>query len=376
MKTIYLVGAPLSSHLDWERDSLLHDPIPPFETADTIPHSDIQSGQLEQQARWRLLQARQVPGLHISHIDVCAGPGDPSFLRTHQLIQGEDGSLADDSVLSAFLDHSFVTHETSGFSISQMEDSSTQESKSLLDDDDDDDDDDHPIVTAPRVAEKEAKPHPPLPVAGPIRDLRNVPSATYLQSIMPRTMTVNLVVGVIAIHSPRRVVTRPRQTDMDIVEMIVGDETRTGFGVNLWLTVATAHLKTSSATPQADHVRRALAMLRPRDIVLLRNVGLGSFGEQVYGQSLRGGMTRVELLSRQPVDATDLVGIVTADQLLPRLSQHDPPPHCQVDPLLRKVSRVRHWIRQFVGEPVSEGGGCTGMSRIQRGFLRLPPDTQ
>jgi hypothetical protein len=179
-------------------------------------------------------------------------------------------------------------------------------------------------------------------------------------------MTVNLIVGILAIHPPRRVVTRQWKTEVDIIELIVGDETRTGFGVNFWLPTQTS---ISSKTQEADRLSRSLAMLRPRDIILLRTVGLSSFRDQVYGQSLRGGMTKINLLHRQPVDATDTAGFYKGD--LRRDSSHD-----HADLPLQKARRVREWVFQFVDATDGAGGGPSGMSETQRGHQRLPPDTQ
>ncbi|EPS33494.1 hypothetical protein PDE_08456 [Penicillium oxalicum 114-2] len=366
MKAIYLVGAPVSSDLDWDHDTLLNDPIPPFGAGEARHNGKADLEECGQRARWRLLQEPRAQDIPIGNLDSCLEPVDPRFLNTCQLVQVEKGSPKDDSILSEFYDHSFVAHETSGLSVSQQgeDEVSTQESEHLQEPDEND-----PASGVPDS--NKAKDYPSsLPIVGAIRDLNNVPTAYYLQSIIPQTMTVNLVVGVIAIHPPRRVVTQRYKTEMDIVEVIVGDETRAGFGVNFWLTVPTP---TACRSLPENQLHQSLAELRPRDIILLRNVGLGSFRQQVYGHSLRGGMTRVELLARRPVDATDMAGIVTEDQFL---SQRDASHHGHADRLLRKAIRVRRWVRQFVGEPDSVGGEPSGMSQIQRGPSRLPPDTQ
>lgn len=350
LKTIFLMGAPLPSSLDWENDELLNGAIQPFQGTDTIYQHEI-SIQSGDSVKWRVLQP-----LHIEPPTSYY----PSFLTTAQLVEADHESMNEDSILSEFYDHSFVVHETSEISISGLRDEeSTQESGDLL----------SCIDAASTRTAAEVNDHEiprSLRISGQIRDLQHLPTAGYIQSITPQTMTVNLIVGIIAIHPPRRVVTRQWKTELDIIELIVADETRTGFGVNIWIPAQTS---ISCKTQDADRLGRSLAMLRPRDIILLHTVGLGSFRGQVYGQSLRGGMTRVELLHRQPVDATDTAGFYKGD--MRRDSSHD-----DADLPLQKARRVREWILQFVGATDEAGGGPSGMSRTQRGRQRLPPDTQ
>lgn len=355
LKTIFLMGAPLPSSLDWDNDELLNGAIQPFQGTDIHQHavSIIQRGD---PVKWRVLQP-----LHIEHpasyFEFYHGQENPSFLTAAQLV-GE--SMNEDSILSEFYDHSFVIHETLEIPVSGLRDEeSTQESGgplSCLD------------AASTRTAAEGNDDEEPrsLRISGPIRDLQDLPTAGYLQSITPQTMTVNLIVGIIAIHPPRRVVTRQWKTELDIIELIVADETRTGFGVNFWIPAQTS---ISCKTQDADRLGRSLAMLRPRDIILLSTVGLSSFRDQVYGQSLRGGMTRVELLHRQPVDATDTAGFYKGD-----LRWGSSPDHADLP--LQKARRVRKWVLQFVGATDEAGGGPSGMSRTQRGHQRLPPDTQ
>lgn len=359
LKTIFLMGAPLPSSLDWENDELLNGPIQPFQGADSIHEHETSINQSGDPVKWRVLQPLSMEH-PTSHYEFYHGPEDLTFLNTHQLVEADNDSMNEDSILSEFYDHSFVVHETSEISASGLRDEeSTEESvplQSCID------------ATSTRTAAEVNDPELPgsLQISGPISDLQHLPTARYLQSITPQTMTVNLIVGILAIHPPRRVVTRQWKTELDIIELIVGDETRTGFGVNFWLPTQTS---ISSKTQEADRLSRSLAMLRPRDIILLRTVGLSSFRDQVYGQSLRGGMTKINLLHRQPVDATDTAGFYKGD--LRRDSSHD-----HADLPLQKARRVREWVFQFVDATDGAGGGPSGMSETQRGHQRLPPDTQ
>jgi hypothetical protein len=194
-----------------------------------------------------------------------------------------------------------------------------------------------------------------VPIAGHLSNLRDLPNAIYLNSIHPQTMTVNLIVGIISIPEPRAIKTR-RGAAVELLEVLVGDETRSGFGVNFWLA--------SSQSIQGD-MRNILSGLRPRDVVLLRNVALSSFRGKVYGQSLRKEMTKVHLLYRTRVDKSDIRGCYSAADL----AMGRP-----ASPQVEKTRRVREWVLKFVG---LGAGQQKGIGRTFEAIKEvLPPDTQ
>ncbi|KAJ5632542.1 hypothetical protein N7490_008881 [Penicillium lividum] len=339
---IFLVGAPLPSNLDWDNDELFDAPVPPFHDTDTSS-TEYQPYLGQDSIKWRVLRPLS-PDIVEDHQSFYWGPKDPSFLTSHQLINTDSTSNdEDDNGLSQFYDHSFAIHETSEISASELQEDLTQE----LD----------RIAAGP--PNEELYQLPPFRINGPLRDLKDIPMARHLQSIVPQTMSVNLVVGVIAVHPPHRVVTRQWKKELDIIELVVGDETRAGFGINFWLPASAPDQMT--AKDEETGLGRVLRTLRPQDIVLLRTVGLGSFRDQVYGQSLRGGMTQVNLLHRPSTNAGEL------DKVLPASVEGDLP---------QKVRRVREWILRFVGTD-GVGGISPGMpeTKTERGN-RLPPDTQ
>ena len=353
-KLIFLMGAPLPGNLNWDTDTLLSTPIPPFQDTRTYNEDELDASQ--RTVKWRVLQPLSTDEVKDHHA-FYYGLENTEFLTSCQFKIGKDTSTTqDDSALSDFYDHSFAMHEASELSNSELRYEASTDSWTGLASINDESD-------THSSAEGEAPKSPPaLRIPGQLRDLQDVPSARYLQSIAPQTMTVNLIAGVIAVHPPRRVVTRQWKSELDIVEMVVGDETRTGFGVNFWLPSAKPD---AAPNREIDRLRQSLARLRPQDVVLLRTVGLGSFRDRVYGQSLRGGMTQVDLLYRPIVNMTDAEGFY---KVLPSSSVHDELP-------LQKVRRVREWMLQFVGAPHEAGGGMPGMSPTQRGH-RLPPDSQ
>jgi hypothetical protein len=193
----------------------------------------------------------------------------------------------------------------------------------------------------------------PIPVAGHLTNLKDIPNANYLNSIHPQTMTANLIIGVISIPAPRAIKTR-RGADVELIEVLAGDETKSGFGINFWLS--------SSQSVEGD-MRSVLSGLRPQDVVLMRNVALSSFRGKVYGQSLRKEMTKVHLLYRNRIDKSDIGGCYIAADLMEENSH----------PEVEKTRRVREWVLRFVGNgPVSKKGN----GRAQEIKEVLPPDTQ
>ena len=193
-----------------------------------------------------------------------------------------------------------------------------------------------------------------IPTAGHLTALKGIPNASHLHSIHPQTMTVNLIVGIISIPPPRTIKTR-RGANIELIEMLVGDETKSGFGINFWL----------SSSPVEGDMRGALRGLRPQDVILVRNVALSSFRGKVYGQSLTREMTKVHLFYRNRIDRTDLGGYYHSADLVPGES---------LNPQVDKTRRVREWVLRFVGA----GAGQKKIKRQISHLIRevLPPDTQ
>lgn len=184
-----------------------------------------------------------------------------------------------------------------------------------------------------------------------LSDLEDIPDAKYLLSILPQTMTVNLIVGIISIAEPRTVTTRWGTTN-SLVELLVGDETKSGFSVTLWL---------SSEPSEANALIRSL---RRQDVVLLRNVALGVFMKKVHGHSLRKGITKIDLLHRRRVDKDDIGGLY---------SMKDVSSTKAAPPQLAKTRKVWGWLLHFVGD----GGTSLGKRKLNGKRIKrwdLPPD--
>jgi hypothetical protein len=368
-KVLLFVGAPDPKALHWEEGELSSTFSEPFtryvqlsvatNEAVTPPTSTLPS--LLGAPQWRSLaperghlttgfsqdhgwqpQSRGASFLTISDMD--------SFVEdnSQRVSLGSQRSSAESlsEVLSQFYEESYARHEE--IPSSQLRAASDAGSSDLS----------HAETTSfnsmDAYDESQNVPTRDIPKSGPLSNLQDFPNATYLNSIQPQVMTVNLIVGIIAVPAPRSIRTR-RGANVELIETLVGDETKSGFGINFWL----------STSQTADGgLRGSVESLRPQDVVLMRNVALSSFRGRVYGQSLRKGMTKVHLLHRSRVDRRDIGGCYSTTDLRRASVAH---------PQLVKARTVREWVLRFVG------GRDGHPKRQQQTSYRpdsLPPDTQ
>ena len=374
-RIIILTGAPLSISLDW-REKALCAPLQPC-FSQSIKTSLVPVLDVNANPAWRSLplERNRLPtGLsQASRVDEEPDHGEEaSFLTADELslvssspdrncLQASQVSLYSDSdLLSQFYERSFTIHDEIPFSkITQLYSSvdtsftTDYDSTSLLSSD------------SPEVASGKHLPQA-VPFSGRVIDLRDVPNAAYLRSIEPQTMTVNLVAGIIAIPQPRVITTRKDRRSVELVEMLIGDDTKAGFGINIWL-----HCHESGIT--GGGLQSKMAQLRPQDVVLVRNVALSSFRGKVYGQSLRKNTTTLDLLYRNALDVHDRQGIYSAQELETRGAE---------DSYVGKVATVKQWVMTFVGAGANPRQHTTpNATRRERGFnqgqlVTLPPDSQ
>jgi hypothetical protein len=372
-KLLIFVGAPEASSLDWEDANLLDtfsDPfarfagLNPYGSQDIIPNTPASTAVSAAHPSWRYLPLERqhlTTGLTQSFdrhhlftgLSQQKDSRGASFFVASQInsfieefsqepSESHPSSHASaEELLSQFYEESYARHEDIQSSqIAPASDPETSFTSDGLSDTFD-----SPL--RPFGAAKE------VPVAGHLSNLRDLPNAIYLNSIHPQTMTANLIVGIISLPEPRAIKTR-RGAAVELVEVLVGDETRSGFGVNFWL---------SSSQSAQGNMRNILSGLRPRDVVSMRNVALSSFREKVYGQSLRKEMTKVHLLYRNRIDKSDAGGCYSAaDLALGDL----------VPPQVEKTRRVREWVLKFVGL----GAGHQKKDPAEALKEVLPPDTQ
>ena len=186
-----------------------------------------------------------------------------------------------------------------------------------------------------------------LTLRGDITDLRRIPPADHITRIQPQTMTVNLLAALISISPARTVRLRKRAAEMEIHELLLGDETRAGFSITFWLAPAD-----SQAAHRDDELRASLRRLRAGDVVVWQNVALSAFKGCVYGQSLSRRFAR-NSTSMSVVDAGQAQGLPVG--------------------VRGKYKRVRGWADEFVGRTKQVAATASGVGgRMEE----LPPDTQ
>lgn len=389
-RMIVLTGAPEQSKLDWSEKSLL--PTTQLENVSGSP-KPVSPAQKPFTASWRQLSTEKLqmrpilPKLDIGRRPPTAADTQATEFFTPSDIVAQESPGSDVSgdesnpsgistesspeALAGFYDHSFTIHEAIP--------SSNQSQIS-----------DAPPQTPIYESSQDMVPQPTTPGGGIIRtasqrrlsqaprpniltDLSYIPNAAYLDSIHPQTMTVNLIVGILSISPPRRVTTgkaynKPRQ--QELVEVTVGDDTKTGFNVTLWMP-PNMHVgwrdrdemeQLPNPTGARSNLRRAVKEIRPRDVVMLQHVALSSYQGKVHGQSLKGDVTKLDLIFRKKVDDDDLQGCYTASNL------RNP-----TDPQLKKVKAVRDWLVEFVGEPMT---ARPKGKKNRKTRLMLPEDTQ
>lgn len=185
-------------------------------------------------------------------------------------------------------------------------------------------------------------------------DVRRLASAEHIESIQPQTITANLLVGIISISPLRQIQLRKWGKQMEILELLVGDETSAAFSVTVWL-----------ASPEpgkpVDGLRSTMAALRPGDVICAQNIALSVFRGQVHGQSLNKRINRVE--TRIQVLGKD--GQVVWE----KLRQNNRIEH------MDKVRRVESWAREFLCAPKQQRDQ-PDKHRKQKIQEELPPDTQ
>lgn len=320
-------------------------------------------------ARWRSLPLEknshlptgfsQLHDCHPHQPPRAGGRGESSdFFTTASLsfassegAESNSESRANHAVLSQFYEHSLAVHdEISSAQLlpnSNPGDAEEEDSTSFLTED--------ATTSFHHAADlpDEGAPRPPPALdaaAAHLSDLDDIPNAAYLTRVRPQTVTVNLIVGVISVSALRAVTTR--WASRGLVEVLVGDESRSGFQITFWL-----------GDGSADAV---VAALRVQDVVLLRNVALNVFMGRVYGSSLRRRLTNVHLLYRRRVDADDVGGYYSAAEFGSKGSAH---------PQLEKTRRVREWVLNFVGTGKGTGKDVGAAVRGGQRPWDVPPQT-
>jgi len=380
-KIVLFTGAPDPSTFDQailDSRTTFTEPIATF-LGEPTEHKRSPSSNPENQIAWRSLplkRRRLETGLSqlFAFPDVLPGhdfqPHD-NFFTTAGLSFDSDGSRHDTTshfrsqsqenqeILSQFYDHSLARHQDIHSSqLPAPEDDNTTSFET---------DDATSFLTTSKSFNTTTEGdistvsvRPPLPGGAHLSDLEDVPRAKDLLALAPATVTVNLIAGIISVSPPREVKTRWGRR-MSLVELLLGDETRSGFGVTFWLPA-------SEHNSAHDAQQTTLSKLRRQDVVMLQNVALHVFRDKVYGQSLRKNLTRVYLLHRRKLDDRDEGGYYRLDHLKSKKTLSDPQ--------LEKTRKVREWVLRFVGGDVPLKAARKGASSRRVDWDLPPEDTQ
>lgn len=363
-KVLILTGAPNNHSLDWDSDELLDnflDPIARFcglcnSSSPGATGKESGDESILDSAVWRsipLEKTRLPTGFSQVHAFDGEYQGDQGFFSTLSATYETIDELPDreeesQAVLDQFYEHSLAVHDDIPSSQLPPESSSTNISSFYSTDGSLES-----SVAADNSSVRREDRTLGLGTAH-LSDLEDIPNATYIRSITPQTMTSNLIVGVISIAEPRTVRTR-WGTTKSLVELIVGDETKSGFSITFWLSQ-------DSDMP----TEQTLKTLRRQDIVLLRNVALSDFMNKVHGHSIRKGLTKIDLLYRRKLDIEDAGGFYSAKDLSSKKDPHHPQ--------VLKTKRVREWVLNFVGEGRKDH--VVMGKRVVRNWELPPADTQ
>ncbi|KAM0466013.1 hypothetical protein ACHAPV_000964 [Trichoderma viride] len=324
-------------HLDSKHQKQQHTKLPSnTETASQPPTHAV----------WRSVPLNRRPlhtGLSQNH-SILSGSfqGHRDFFTTADALsvdetQSFDGGEDGGAILAQFCEESLAAHtlmpssQIDSFSMENTEDATTT---SFMTNDTDNislQDRTNPLT-------------PPIPLH--LSDLEDVPSARRILALSPQTVTLNLIVAVISIAQPRTVTTR-WGTTLSLVEILVADDTKSGFGVTFWLS------SDQATTGQISKLRR-------QDVVLMENVALHVFRGKVYGQSLRKNLTRVNLLWR-----SEGGGYYQSRDLAQRAAAKHPQQE--------KTRLVKDWVLHFVGR---DSGAVTRKRASRLSWDQPPDDTQ
>ena len=380
-RLIVLTGAPAPSALVWGADQLIDSRVSHGGWAAGVGTGSSQGSQ-PFSAQWRLLEMEKadvdVDQDAVESMPFNTPPNNTVFLTTAELTtQSHDehiGTLAStDSFavttqatddLGDFYDQSLVFDEN--LTTSRLSEFQSQTGLGVSQSSDGNDERDEGSQLPQSNTAAQTRISLPFPIlAQHLNNVKDIPTAAYLQSIQPQTMTVNLIVGIMRLPQPRTISVGRRwgrEREMQLLEMLVGDDTRAGFEITIWLSDP-KQKGTSGGAKHQSTLESQVQKLRLRDIVLLRNLALRSYRGRVHGESLRRDVTKVELLYRRKIDAADYGGLFSSKHLTESAG---------TEPVMAKTKRVRQWLMDFVGQDMYTKGQEISTTRQ----ALLPPDTQ
>jgi hypothetical protein len=355
MRLKTLNGAPLPQHLDFNEDVLLTPSECNIFTAD--PLTPIPSGN-EKALKWWCLAVKDTR-LHTGwsqpylpgsgrRLDEADMPFLLPYLERTSTSFGLNSTRLDttmdfeeqQSTPSTFLEHSLIFHDTllSSQVVQSAGTDQTMSSSSCMTTSfaTTTSDLSSPSRTEGRTLILQ------VPPSMAITPLGSLPSAQHLRSIYPQTPTPNALCILIAPPERRDVYVRKGGYNMDLYEITVADDTKSGFKVTFWIKPPRDSVEQSR---MQQPLLQTLQTIRVGDILLLRNIALTSYRDTVHGQSLNPSIARARTTIDVLMKSTD----VSARRLegLPEV-------------VVEAFKRVKQWAKTHVA--VTDAG-----SRKRRG---------
>ncbi|KAL1594589.1 hypothetical protein SLS60_010350 [Paraconiothyrium brasiliense] len=204
-----------------------------------------------------------------------------------------------------------------------------------------------------------------IPPTMSLTALGALPSAAHLRRIYPQTPTPNILCALAAPPEDREVFVKKGGYRMQLRELTVADDTRSGFKVTIWQ-------KPSKGGNSQNTLAHTLQRVKAGDILLLRNIALNAFRDEVYGQSLNPSIARVQT----SIEILMSGGGISSRQMgaLPA-------------PVATAFMRVKKWAAAHIasdmpGHKKRKDGSQRSSRSVRRSFRRsaahndtLPPDT-
>lgn len=203
-----------------------------------------------------------------------------------------------------------------------------------------------------------------LPPKVVVTPLGSLPNAKYLQSIYPQTPTPTLLCVLTADVELREVIVRRGGYKMQIYEITVADNTGPTLKVSFWFRPG------RNPDPKQETLRKTVDELKTGDILLLRNIALNIYNDNVYGQSLNTRIskarTTVEVLSRADGSSRYKHIIpVAVDEVFTKVKKW----------AFKNVVPEAKVTKKRKGDMKSNTNGLSKLLKTSNGDDYLPPDT-
>ncbi|EMD68264.1 hypothetical protein GGP41_001811 [Bipolaris sorokiniana] len=380
MKLKMLNGAPRREHLDFSDSCLLpadecngfsvaaRCEMPPVDSTPTMKWRCLAKKDTRLQSEWQHpYLPGSILGSHMADISL------PEVVQFQSFAQ-EDTTALDATVsfndptfnTDGLIEHSLVFHDSllSSQVVPGEGPDSTINSSSFLSTSFETTTSDY---SSPHKADQHTIIHVPLKLS--ITPLASLPSAQQLRAIYPQTPTPNFICVVTTSPEKREIFVRRGGYKMDLWEIIVADDSFSGFKTAFWMR---PNLDSKDERTRSQRsLLEALQGIKVGDIILLTNVALTSFRDTVFGQSLNPAIARAR---------TDIHVLMKSNGISAAQPGRLP---SQVD---EAFTRVKKWARMHVASDIGGSRKRKGSAPKQGDFVKrtfatrdlddsMPPDT-